>query len=279
MIPRKLIEAFRVGKDPVPLGWLTDEFLNRPDAFRLTYRNGSLEHPFYVPDEDSISIVEGQRAIKRHLGLMKTHWPNIHTYWRKFWDKLYIRQTISEVDWPYLRTLAQSTIQRCIPKADKQNRIIVPDPDDDRAIFRAETKSSRGWAERIVSLENERRERSASLSSTPLAQKTVTYPQTKGGKQVKARSEGETGSRCFVCRGNGHQSKICSSHKQIDNTDVNVKKNASGDWVLYNNEPFCWSFNSARGCSRTPCANGKHICTGCLSTSHCAQTCKQGKNP
>ncbi|CAG7846898.1 hypothetical protein SIIN_1801_T [Serendipita indica DSM 11827] len=137
-IPRKLMEAFAEGRHPVPLTFLTDEFLKRQDAYRISYRNGVLEHPVYEKSDKSIPLDEGIAAIKRHYSLMKSNWPDVAKFWKSFWNNLYHSKVISKNEWPVLRELIE-TIQRCIPNP-KAGARLVPDPNDEKALMRAEMR-------------------------------------------------------------------------------------------------------------------------------------------
>ena len=278
-----MIEAFRKGTDPVPLAYLVDEFLDRHDASRLTYRNGILEHPEWNEPEDGIGLAQGIGAIKRHNALMLKYWPERAEFWSKFWNVLFLQSAVSEDDWLIKRELAAYHIQLCVPHADKSGEALVPDPYDQRAMDRAIAKVNSKSLVRLKAVEKAletSKTDSHAASSAPKGSKGssyTSYSSSKSSPQTKVKGEGE-GSVCFVCRVKGHPSRNCSSKKQYDNVEVNVKKDSNNNWVLYDGTAFCWSFNSAKGCTRKDCHNGVHVCTGCLSKSHGAQTCKRGAN-
>ncbi|CAG7849706.1 SubName: Full=Uncharacterized protein {ECO:0000313/EMBL:KDN34221.1}; Flags: Fragment [Serendipita indica DSM 11827] len=130
-----------------------DEFLKRQDAYRISYRNGVLEHPVYEKSDKSIPLDEGIAAIKRHYSLMKSNWPDVAKFWKSFWNNLYHSKVISKNEWPVLRELAIETIQRCIPNP-KAGARLVPDPNDEKALMRAEMRVNVGYVDRLDALEN-----------------------------------------------------------------------------------------------------------------------------
>ena len=119
-IPRRLIEAFKKGTDPAPLAFLVDDFLDRQDACRLTYRNGILEHPEWHEPVNGIGLAQGLGAIKRHNALMQRFWPECAKFWDHFWNVLYLQSAMLEDDWLIKRELTAYNIQLCVPHADKK---------------------------------------------------------------------------------------------------------------------------------------------------------------
>ncbi|CAG7853351.1 SubName: Full=Reverse transcriptase domain protein, putative {ECO:0000313/EMBL:EUC58599.1}; Flags: Fragment [Serendipita indica DSM 11827] len=115
--------------------------------------NGVLEHPVYEKSDKSIPLDEGIAAIKRHYSLMKSNWPDVAKFWKSFWNNLYHSKVISKNEWPVLRELAIETIQRCIPNP-KAGARLVPDPNDEKALMRAEMRVNVGYVDRLDALEN-----------------------------------------------------------------------------------------------------------------------------
>ncbi|CAG7850497.1 SubName: Full=Reverse transcriptase domain protein, putative {ECO:0000313/EMBL:EUC58599.1}; Flags: Fragment [Serendipita indica DSM 11827] len=184
-IPRKLMEAFAEGRHR-PLTFLTDEFLKRQDAYRISYRNGVLEHPVYEKSDKSIPLDEGIAAIKRHYSLMKSNWPDVAKFWKSFWNNLYHSKVISKNEWPVLRELAIETIQRCIPNP-KAGARLVPDPNDEKALMRAEMRVNVGYVDRLDALENRVERSGASMGSSA----SLSNGKTDGRKDGGQRGSGE----------------------------------------------------------------------------------------
>ncbi|CAG7851899.1 SubName: Full=Reverse transcriptase domain protein, putative {ECO:0000313/EMBL:EUC58599.1}; Flags: Fragment [Serendipita indica DSM 11827] len=171
-IPRKLMEAFAEGRHPMHT--------------ELATENGVLEHPVYEKSDKSIPLDEGIAAIKRHYSLMKSNWPDVAKFWKSFWNNLYHSKVISKNEWPVLRELAIETIQRCIPNP-KAGARLVPDPNDEKALMRAEMRVNVGYVDRLDALENRVERSGASMGSSA----SLSNGKTDGRKDGGQRGSGE----------------------------------------------------------------------------------------
>ena len=211
---------------------------------------------------------------------MKKFWPDRYKAWNTFWKVHFLSRPISEKEWPVKRELANLTIHNYPPKGSR-NKVVVPDANDTKLLFAAESKAQHKLRGVIDEMKKGIADAATpKVSTTSLGYtKASSYTPNKTGRGSRGKEDTDWG-RCFVCLGKGHPSRTCSVRKQIDNADLNVKRNSKNDWILEDGSAFCWSYNSAKGCSNSAsrCPNGKHICTGCLSSRHSAQSCSRGSN-
>ncbi|KAG8778979.1 hypothetical protein FRC12_024700 [Ceratobasidium sp. 428] len=108
----------------------------------------------------------------------------------------------------------------------------------------------------------------ASSSHTRKASSDIAPP----AKRTKHIREMDSDERCFRCGLKGeHKTKYCAASKQTNGRSPIIRRNGK-NWTL-DGSPFCYSFNTLKGCSASTCSNPPHICSLCRSTDHGAQAC------
>jgi hypothetical protein len=79
-------------------------------------------------------------------------------------------------------------------------------------------------------------------------------------------------SRCFICGSTDHTSVSCTATSSATGSRLLATRSTpSTPWSI-GGKPFCYKFNSTRGCNFKSCSN-THICSLCGSPGHDAQAC------
>lgn len=78
--------------------------------------------------------------------------------------------------------------------------------------------------------------------------------------------------KCFRCGTYGHLIRDCNRDFQYNGGKIHVTK--VGNTYMLDSKPFCYRFNTPKGCHIIPCPNPPHICSLCRATDHGAQQCR-----
>lgn len=271
-IPKKIMKILREGwKDHISLFYLTDaacesyEAANSQPRAKITMKGDQLfataaEDKRTEDKEFSLDLKEWTQAYNKFLYAVIIHFGESYAeYWKIHFSNIFTHDR-RDSEWPALmRYCAEirrratlgainpavwhETIYTHILHKMRYPDLVAPAGHSTVASSQAHTTSFR---------------------ATKAAPEDADTAKTRGSRNKLAK--------CFRCAVPGHSPMSCNRNTQANGKAVIVTK-APGGKPQIDGAPFCFAYNSARGCTRNPCTNPPHICSLCKSTEHGAQQC------
>ncbi|KAG8696580.1 hypothetical protein FRC08_007064 [Ceratobasidium sp. 394] len=284
VIPPVIENIMRKGfRTYFPLTFVHPDFLHSPDAARyakvaigLASGTKSATQLTEAGSSGTLALEERNMALEDWLGawehlirLIRKYLPRpAYKAWKRHWTMIYEHRD-RKSHWPrlmlYCIRIRQSATQINFNPGIWQERVYKEIIQEDRDAISAR-KSSHPTPSTVT----------ASRTTHSYASTTVSAPASANlPKKPKIAREVNPRERCFCCGSRGlHFAKDCSATK-LHNKQPLVVRRTGSNWTIDNN-PFCYSFNTLKGCTKSPCPNVRHLCSLCRSTDHGAQTCPQG---
>lgn len=284
-IPRAASKIMDAGwKEHIPLTILTDAYCESKDALKPLPETMQLDAdgklvitnhkvPSSNRDETSLELEEWLQAWGRLLSMIhnspKFH--RTHKYWRKHFKHIFLHAE-RQRKWPLLiRYDIEVRLRSTMTDIDMgtwQEEIYKQVENDYQNPPRVHPAVGPSFT-----APSSYTSRSSNSRGIPSTTNTGARPTTRPIAPLPTNIS-KPQSRCFRCGTLGHFAQTCNQSSRPGGKPFLISRLDDGSWLL-DGKPFCYKFNSPRGCpaAASQCQNAPHICSLCRSTSHGAQQC------
>jgi len=292
-LPPAIIKASKKWDAYISFTFLTDEFINSPNAKHTSYVNGVLSHPLIdsFTSEDRLDVKSWERCARTFLSLLQKFFPARAAEWEKYYNEFYFGGKISDSRWQARLEYDILHRKHTLPSDDvspDDNILVLWELAEERALEKARSDarleavedakkliaasfSSRNWSDRS--------QRSHQNTAETRTDGDPGFPPGQGGSKPKASAQ-KTPPKparvtfCIACGSRGHWASACEAGTQANGKELRVARNTARVWCLLGGAYVCFNFNSSTGCRNTPCPDRAHVCTLCQGTDHGAFFCK-----
>jgi hypothetical protein len=257
------------------LAFLHPEFLCSPDAARfakislgITAGSKSSDQLLEASTggtciklEQDMGQEEWLNSWEHLMPLIKKHLPEACEAWTKHWCMIYSHHNC-QTHWNrlmlYCIKIRQSATQVNFNPGKWQSQVYEEITEQDRD----DAARRRAMPPRTLPSSS-----APTASFTPLS----SAPSNSTPKKPKLAREVNPSEQCFCCGYKGHYVKECVASKQHNCSSI-ITRRSGNKWLL-DGASFCYSFNTLKGCAKSPCPNPPHLCSLCRSPDHSTQAC------
>lgn len=280
---RKIME--NKWKEHIPLTLLTTAYLKAPESTKkikapiglasdgvgvevMTTANNGLVSP---KDEAAMNFQEWLQAWNHLLELIDLYLPRATPAWELHWKMIWQhreRDTRWHCLMQYCIAVRKAAVKMNMNPGVWQAKIWQEIVDDDRDRIAA----GRPIPGALPSQNGASTSRNKPSTSSHSSHQRANAPNAADHRSSRKPRGDADRDKCFRCGTFGHTVRECERDWQFNGSKIIIFK-VDNRWTL-DDKPFCYRFNTPKGCHQNPCPNPPHVCSLCGAKDHGAQTCR-----